>query len=85
MNSVKANEKQAVPLSQEKSATKVCVHSIHGGQGLQAKLISMGIVPGRYIDILHTSQTGPIVINVLNSKVMIGQGMAERILVTSDH
>lgn len=69
-----------VKLSQAK-ANKLVVLKINGGNNLLKKLGSMGIYEGVSIEKLMSYNKGPVIIKVLNSKLAIGRGMAEKIIV----
>lgn len=58
------------------------ISAIEGGQGVENKLESMGILIGTKIKRVNSSSTGgPAVIEVGNSKYAIGKGMASKIKV----
>jgi Fe2+ transport system protein FeoA len=52
------------------------VTRIRGGHGVRAQLLRLGIVPGVHIKKLHSSTGGSLVLEVLGTSVMLGQGMA---------
>jgi Fe2+ transport system protein FeoA len=61
---------------------KAIVKNIIGGHGLQRKLYDMGIRTGT--EIIKISQhffRGPVIIQVYNSQIAIGYGMACKIIV----
>ena len=51
------------------------------GQGLNSRLASMGLVPNVEIKVMNNSHPGPFVINVKNSRIALGRGMASKIRV----
>lgn len=69
------------PLSNVKSGETVKLASIEAGRGLHSRLASMGLVPNVEITVINNSQPGPFVISVKNSKMMLGRGMAHKIMV----
>jgi ferrous iron transport protein A len=69
------------PLSNVKSGETVKLASIEAGRGLHSRLASMGLVPNVEITVVSNSQPGPFVISVKNSKMMLGRGMAHKIMV----
>ena len=73
--------KQTRPLSQVKAGEKVKLAGIQAGRGLNSRLASMGLVPNVKITVVNNSQPGPFVISVKNSKMMLGRGMARKIMV----
>ena len=52
------------------------------GQGLNSRLASMGLVPNVEIKVMNNSHPGPFVINVKNTRIALGRGMADKIRVT---
>ena len=60
---------------------EVTLIDIHGGRGVRSKLYSMGLVPGVNLKILNRSGSGPVMIAVKDSRLAIGRGMAEKIIV----
>ena len=58
------------------------VLEIHGGLGLQDRLMSMGIYPGREITKLSGfALRGPVTIKVERTVFALGHGMANKIMV----
>jgi ferrous iron transport protein A len=56
------------------------VITVSGGHGLVRKLSDLGFVPGTRVKVLSNSR-GPILINVRDSRIAMGRGMAMKILV----
>ena len=73
--------KDTKPLSKIKSGEKVRLASIDAGRGLNSRLASMGLLPNVEITVVSNSHPGPFVINVKGSKMMLGKGIANKILV----
>ena len=76
---------QIKPLSKVKSGEKVRLASIDAGRGLNSRLASMGLLPNTEITIVSNGHPGPFVISVKGSKMMLGRGMANKIMVYSCH
>ena len=74
-------EEKIRPLSKIRTGETVKLASVEAGRGLHSRLASMGLVPNVEITVLSNSQPGPFVISVKNSKVMLGRGMAHKIMV----
>ena len=74
-------KKQSRPLSLVKAGETVKLVSINAGQGLNSRLASMGLVPDVKITVINNSHPGPFVISVKDSKMMLGRGMAHKIMV----
>lgn len=58
------------------------VAHILGGRGMRDHLLRLGIIPGVPIKKLQGGDSGPIVVEVLGTSVMLGMGMAEAVEVS---
>lgn len=74
--------KDVKPLSAVRSGEKVRLAGIEAGRGLNSRLIAMGLVPNVEITVVRNSHPGPFVIMVKNSRVVLGRGMAQKIMVS---
>jgi Fe2+ transport system protein FeoA len=72
---------QTFPLSMAETGRSVRIQHIFGGHGLQRRLSAMGLAPGMEMEVLRNDRGGPLVIKVLDSRFMIGRGMANHIQV----
>ena len=68
-------------LSKVKAGETVRLARIEAGHGLKNRLTAMGLVRDVEITVVNNSHPGPFVISVKNSKMMLGRGMADKILV----
>jgi ferrous iron transport protein A len=68
-------------LSTVPSGGTVMLRSIRAGRGLAARLASMGLVPGTTVHVLRNESRGPVVLGLFGGRVMLGRGMAEKVLV----
>ena len=73
--------KQLIPLSMVRAGQKVKLVSINAGRGLNSRLASMGLLPNVEITVVSNNHPGPFVISVKDSKMMLGRGMAHKIMV----
>ncbi len=74
-----------VPLSQMESGQRGKVVLIQGGHGLVDRLMALGVRPGRVITKISSMfMRGPVTIQVGNTQIAIGFGMAKRIVVDLD-
>ena len=55
--------------------------AIDGGRGMRSRLASMGMVPGVRVRLMRTRSDGPYIVGLKEARVMLGHGMACRILV----
>ena len=74
-------DEQLKPLSMVRNGEKVKLVKIDAGHGLNSRLAAMGLVPNVEITVVNNSHPGPFVVNVKGSKMMLGRGMAHKIMV----
>ena len=77
-------QKNLIPLLNVPVGKLVKLVSINGGPGVRRKLVAMGLNEGSTLKVLHSHGRGACVILVQNIRLMLGQGMAQRIMVTDD-
>ena len=71
-----------VSLLQLKVGHKARVLNILGGNGLENKLMSMGVYKNKEVSKLsHIGLKGPVVIKVGRSILALGHGIAEKIII----
>ena len=70
------------PLSQVDEGQIVSIVSIEGGRGLRSRLTTMGLLPKIQIRVVHNGGFGPFVISIKSSRMAIGRGVADKIMVT---
>jgi len=75
------DQKEPVPLSSVEKGKKVRLVSVEAGQSLKGRLTAMGLLPNVEIVVLNNEAPGPFVIRVKDSKMVVGRGMAHKILV----
>lgn len=74
-----------VSLTEMKAGQAGIVRTIHGGQGMVARLQALGLHPGKKITKLGTVfQKGPVVVDINRSRLALGYGRACRIFVETD-
>lgn len=64
-----------------KAGDSVRVRRFRGGAGMTARLAEMGVLPGAVLKVVRAEHQGPVVVEIRGGKVIIGHGMAERIIV----
>jgi len=73
------------PLTELKKKTTAVVKRIEGGMIMQRRINSMGVIPGKKINIISSQLFGgPIVVDVEGFRVAIGRGMADRVIVEAE-
>ncbi len=75
----KEKESGAIPLSTLSPGEKALVTSVSGGTNLKNRLLDMGLVTDEPIEVL--SKTGPVIVGVKGSRIAIGKGIAQKIMV----
>lgn len=69
-----------IPLTEAPRKTFVKLVSIEGGLSITRRLMELGLTPGVHLKVIQDSG-GPLIINVRNSKIALGRGMADKLLV----
>jgi ferrous iron transport protein A len=76
-------EHKVIPLSTIRSGKTVKLVCVEAGRGLNSRLAAMGLLPNVEITIINSGHPGPFVISVKGSRMMLGRGMADKIMVSS--
>lgn len=76
-----AGKPRAMQLSDIEAGRKVYIVAVGAGHGIQGRLASMGLVPGVQVDVVLNSSRGPFIIAVKGSRIILGHGMAGKIIV----
>lgn len=77
----KKKEKKEIPLSIVKPGQKVRLLKVDSGQGLRTRLITMGLMQNVEFSVVSNSRSGPFIIRVKGSKIALGRGAANKIMV----
>ena len=77
-------EKSPLLLTMARPGKKVTIVRIAGGAGRRARLTAMGLREGMTVRILHSHHPGPILVAADNTRLAIGRGMAQAIMVRED-
>ena len=72
---------QGMPLAMTRPGELVTVIGVRAGWGLQRRLADMGLTPGVQIRVINSQMPGPIIIDLRGSRVVLGHGMAQKIIV----
>jgi len=59
---------------------RAVVARIEGGLYAREKLLELGVVPGVPVRKLQGGRNGPVLVEVLGSQVMIGHGLAAKVM-----
>jgi len=71
-----------IPLVMAGPMEKVVVTEIQGGRGLTARLTDMGLTPGVEVEIVSNSGGGPVIVSIGDTRLALGRGMANKIMVS---
>ena len=71
----------AIPLAMVSAGETVRLVSIHGCENVQHRLAAMGLTPGVEISVLQDNG-GPLLIAVRDSRVALGRGLANKVMVS---
>jgi Fe2+ transport system protein FeoA len=66
-------------LSQVPAGQTVRLVRIFGGHGLTQRLAAMGLVPNVQLEVLRNDFRGQIIVQVKNTKIVLGRGMSEKL------
>jgi Fe2+ transport system protein FeoA len=72
-----------MPLTHVTQGARAVLKSIDGGRQLRGRLAALGLLPGAEVEVVQNSGQGPFVVAVRGSRIVLGRGMAARILVES--
>ena len=70
-----------LPLAMINPSEEVTVAEIRGGRGLGRRLADMGLTPGTTLKVINSQMPGPILIDLRGSRLVLGHGVALKIMV----
>lgn len=70
-----------MPLAMASQGEEVTVADIKAGRGLTKRLSDMGLTPGTKLKVITSHGPGPILINLRGSKLVLGHGIAQKVMV----
>jgi len=59
----------------------VTLVAINAGFGLRRRLADMGLSPGVSLRVIQSQMPGPVIIELRGSRLALGRGMAQKIMV----
>ncbi|MCL0037332.1 ferrous iron transport protein A [Dehalococcoidia bacterium] len=71
-----------MPLAMARPGEMVTVAGVRAGLELQRRLADMGLTPGVQIRVMNGQGPGPVLIDLKGSRVALGRGVAQKIMVT---
>ena len=75
------NGESAVSLSDVKVGQTVVLVKVQAGHSLKHRLAAMGLLANTTIKVLRNEGKGQLIVSVKGSKVVLGRGMSEKIMV----
>jgi Fe2+ transport system protein FeoA len=70
-----------VPLNTVGEGTDVVIRSFDGGHAFLARIAALGLIPGSEVRVLANRGRGPVLLHARDTRVAVGRGMANKILV----
>ncbi len=70
------------PLSMIKAGESVRLIKVESGNGLRQRMVAMGLLPGSSFEVVKNRGDGPVVLCVKGTRLIIGRGMSEKIMVS---
>lgn len=74
-------KKTLIPLAMLSEGDEGKVREIRGGRGLIRRLSELGFIGGERVRILHSHSSGPILVEIKDSRIAIGRGVAMKIII----
>ncbi len=55
------------------------IETVEAGRGLRSRLIALGLLPGTPVNVINIDGSGPVVLELRDSRIVIGRGIAQKI------
>ncbi|MBN2049817.1 MAG: ferrous iron transport protein A [Spirochaetales bacterium] len=68
-------------LSEAQTGTRCIVMALSGGTAMKRRLMDLGVFPGQEIAVLQNDGWGPVLVGAEGARVVLGRGMAEKVVV----
>ena len=72
----------AVALSSLRPGARARVTTVEGGHAMAQRLAAMGVYTGVNLLVVRGGRDGPVITDVRGTRIIIGRGMASRVIVT---
>ncbi len=79
----RASKPEGMPLALTAIGQDVTLVEVEGDRHLQLRLAEMGLVPGARFRILNKGRSGPFIVMVKDTRLILGNGMVRRIRVAT--
>lgn len=73
-----------LPLNQFPTGSRVTIACLRAGCGARSRLYAMGLTPGTKVMITGNNGCGPCRMKVRESELVLGSGLASKILATEE-
>jgi len=73
---------KAIPLASLAPNEVGIVQYLAGGRGLTSRLATLGFTPGARVTMVQNFGRGPIIVMVRGTRIALGRGEAQKIIVT---
>lgn len=81
MELAKMGTENGVSLGTVRSGELVQIRKMRGGHQFLSRLASLGFTPGAELQVVQNYGRGPIIVSLRGTRVALGRGEAEKILV----
>lgn len=71
----------ALSLAELRAGAHAIVRGLRGGREVAGRLAGMGLVTGAHLEVLQNRGRGPLLVLVRDTRIVLGRGVAFRILV----
>ena len=71
-----------ITLAMAGSGRKVRLVSVTGGRAVCSHLAALGLIPGVEVEVKRNAPGGPFILGLKGGQLVIGKGMAQKILVS---
>lgn len=69
-----------MPLAMAKEGEEVKIHIVNCGRVLKARLCDLGLYEGSKVKVIKNDISGPIILKIKGSKIVLGRGQAHQIM-----
>lgn len=77
-----AHTRKVVTLASLPDGASARLVTVEGGQGLRSRLTAMGLRAGSTVRVVRNGGRGPFVVASGDARIVLGRGMAHRVVVT---
>lgn len=74
-----------MPITMARPGERLIITEMRAGRHARERLVSLGLNPGDLVEIVNNNNDGRLVIGHNNTRIAIGRGIAEKIIVTVNH